>query len=156
MIHHYTGTTHDRTGTYRSIPGAGSHPSAAWLAGRGWYHVAQLPPPPEPGMTWHAADPAYCLVDGLSTPQGEYRETPPDHAAALARYRAEAAETTRALVPAPWDEYRDKATSEYAAWIDSVRDAIAAELARLESAVAAAVTAADLAAITADWPEVSE
>ena len=81
MIHHYTAQTHDATGTYRRVPGAGSHPSRAWLAAHGWYEVADPPPAPAPGMTWHGT--GYRLQDGYSVPVGEWRETPPDPALAV-------------------------------------------------------------------------
>ena len=74
---------------------------------------------------------------------------------ALARYRAEAAQVLDTHVPAPWDRLRDVATAEYAAWIDALRAEVAAELDRLETAVANAATADELAAIVADWPEVT-
>jgi hypothetical protein len=75
-------------------------------------------------------------------------------AAALATVRSAAAGVIAANVPAPWDSLRDLATPEFAAWVDTFRAAVAAELARLETAVEAAADAAALAAIVADWPEV--
>ena len=132
MIHHYTDTTHDSTGTYRSIPGAGSHPSRAWLAAHGWYHVAQLPPAPGPGMTWHPADPPYLLVDGLSVPQGDWRET-----------------------PAPEPTPADVALAQYHALLadlgldaDSDADAIAARVEAIPDATARADTGLRLAALS--------
>ena len=77
-------------------------------------------------------------------------------AAALTGYRTAAAACLAANVPAPWDSLRDLATPEYVAWMDDYRGAVAAELARLEAAVAAAADVAALAAIVADWPEVAE
>ena len=75
MIHHYNVDTFDRQATYRSVPGAGSHPSPAWLAARGWYEVADRPDPPaSTGYRWQAASPPYVLCDGLSIPQGEWLE----------------------------------------------------------------------------------
>lgn len=75
-------------------------------------------------------------------------------AAAMARYQAEAAECLRANLPAPWDVLRSVATPEFQAWADSFCELVAAELSRLEAAVAAAGSAEDLAALVADWPEV--
>jgi len=73
MIHHYTDGTHDQTGTYRSVPGAGKHPSARWLALHGWHDVADRPDPPAPtGYEWQAAEPSHALVDRVSTPQGQW------------------------------------------------------------------------------------
>lgn len=89
--------------------------------------------------------------------------TPPEpptldelRAARLAAVRMEADATIRANVPAPWDSLRDVATAEYREWMDEYRAAVAAELARLETAIAGATDAEALAAIVADWPEVAE
>lgn len=74
--------------------------------------------------------------------------------AALERYRGEAGECLRRSLPAPWDVLRAVATAEYQAWADEFCALVAAELARIEAAVAAAESAAELDAIVADWPEV--
>jgi hypothetical protein len=75
--------------------------------------------------------------------------------AAISRFQAEAAECLRINLPTPWDVLRSVATPEFQAWAEAFMELVAAELARLEAAVAAAVPAAELAAIVADWPEVA-
>lgn len=72
MIHQYIDGQMTRTGSYRDVPGAGTHPSAVWLAARGWYEAEPLPAAPEPGAVWMPASPAYELVDGVSVPRGEW------------------------------------------------------------------------------------
>ena len=84
----------------------------------------------------------------VPTPLPELREQ------ALSRYRSEAAGNIAANVPAPWDALQRVATPEFAAWVDDYLGAVAGELARLEAAVALA-DEAGLAAIVADWPEVT-
>jgi hypothetical protein len=74
--------------------------------------------------------------------------------AAISRFQAEAAECLRINLPTPWDVLRSVATPEFQAWAEAFMELVAAELARLEAAVAAAGPAAELAAIVADWPEV--
>ncbi|MFA5635034.1 MAG: hypothetical protein WC977_03925 [Anaerovoracaceae bacterium] len=158
MIHRYTDSHYDRTGTYRSVPGAGSHPSPAWLAARGWYEVADRPEPPAAtGYVWQAADPAYSLVDGLSVPQGQWVARPlaEIRAEILAQFRAEAGAEISANMPAPWETLIDVASAEYREWAQSYREAVAAELSRLETAIAEAADLATLAAISAQWPEVA-
>lgn len=74
---------------------------------------------------------------------------------ALARYQSAAAENIRRNVPSPWDVLRDVATQEFREWADAYLALVAAELARLEEAVSGAQTPQALAAIVADWPEVT-
>ena len=158
MIHHYTASVLDRTGTYRDCIGAGRKPTPKFLADRGWHEVADRPEPPAPtGWTWQAADPAYALVDGVSVPQGEWVAVPLAElqAAALARFHAEAGMTIDENLPQPWDRLRDVATLEFREWADAYLAEVAGELARLEAAVTAAATAADLDEISAAWPEVT-
>ena len=69
MYHLYIDSTFQRPGI---PPGAGPHPSDAWLNAQGYYRVAPQPTPPSFGMVWQAATPPYALVDGLSTPQGQW------------------------------------------------------------------------------------
>jgi hypothetical protein len=69
MYHLYHDNTFQRPGI---PPGAGSHPSDAWLNAQGYYRVANLPQAPAPGMVWQASTPPYALVDGVSTPQGAW------------------------------------------------------------------------------------
>ena len=80
---------------------------------------------------------------------------PAQRSAALARYQSKAADVIRRNVPAPWDVLRDVATAEFREWADAYLALAAAELARLEEAVAAAQTPQALDAIVADWPEVT-
>lgn len=74
--------------------------------------------------------------------------------AALERYRGEAGECLRRSLPSPLDVLRAVATVEYQAWADELCAIVAAELARIEAAVAAAESAEALDAIVVDWPEV--
>ena len=53
-------------------PGAGNHPSDQWLNAQGYYRDAPQPPAPSAGMVWQASTPPYALVDGVSTPQGQW------------------------------------------------------------------------------------
>jgi len=69
MYHLYANSTFQRPGI---PPGAGNHPSDQWLAAQGYYRVAQQPPAPASGMVWQAITPPYALVDGVSTPQGQW------------------------------------------------------------------------------------
>lgn len=69
MYHHYIDNTFDRPGI---PPGAGNHPSDQWLTAQGYHRVANLPQAPASGMVWQASTPPYALVDGLSTPQGQW------------------------------------------------------------------------------------
>ncbi len=72
----------------------------------------------------------------------------------LAEFRAGAAQAIAANVPSPWDTLRAVATAEYAAWVEDYLALVAAELARLEAAVDAAVTVDGVNVLAADWPEV--
>lgn len=158
MIHHYTDGTHDQTGTYRSVPGAGKHPSARWLALHGWHDVADRPDPPAPtGYEWRPADPAYTLVGELSTPQGEWVAEP------IEAVRARAIEANRATcrdrILAVWPEAKQRSAAlgvygaagqaECADWIAAN---VQAENAAADS-IAAADTAAAVAAVIPAWPE---
>jgi len=69
MYHLYHDSTFQRPGI---PPGAGNHPSDAWLNAQGYYRVASIPPAPASGMVWQASTPPYALVDGVSTPQGHW------------------------------------------------------------------------------------
>ena len=69
MYHLYANSTFQRPGI---PPGAGNHPSDAWLNAQGYYRVASIPPAPASGMVWQASTPPYALVDGVSTPQGQW------------------------------------------------------------------------------------
>ena len=69
MYHLYHENTYQRPGI---PPGAGNHPSDQWLAAQGYYRVASTPPAPSAGMVWQASTPPYALVDGVSTPQGQW------------------------------------------------------------------------------------
>lgn len=69
MYHLYHGNQYNRPGI---PPGAGNHPSDAWLNAQGYYRVAQKPPAPASGMVWQASTPPYALMDGVSTPQGQW------------------------------------------------------------------------------------
>ena len=69
MYHLYHYNTYQRPGI---PPGAGAHPSDAWLNAQGYHRVAQQPPAPASGMAWQASTPPYALVDGVSTPQGQW------------------------------------------------------------------------------------
>ena len=69
MYHLYANSTYQRPGI---PPGAGAHPSDAWLNTQGYYRVANLPQAPSAGMVWQASTPPYALVDGVSVPQGQW------------------------------------------------------------------------------------
>ena len=69
MYHLYIDNQYQRPGI---PPGAGPHPSDAWLNAQGYYRVAPQPAPPSPGMVWQPSTPPYSLVDGVSTPQGQW------------------------------------------------------------------------------------
>lgn len=69
MYHLYHDSTYQRPGI---PPGAGNHPSDAWLNAQGYHRVASIPPAPASGMVWQASTPPYALVDGVSTPQGAW------------------------------------------------------------------------------------
>ena len=69
MYHLYHDSTFQRPGI---PPGAGNHPSDQWLAQQGYHRVAAQPPAPASGMVWQASTPPYALVDGVSTPQGQW------------------------------------------------------------------------------------
>ena len=69
MYHLYANSTFQRPGI---PPGAGNHPSDAWLNAQGYHRVASTPPAPASGMVWQASTPPYALVDGVSTPQGQW------------------------------------------------------------------------------------
>jgi hypothetical protein len=69
MYHLYHDYTYQRPGI---PPGAGNHPSDQWLNAQGYYRVAPHPPAPASGMVWQASTPPYALVDGVSTPQGQW------------------------------------------------------------------------------------
>ena len=69
MYHLYHDSTYQRPGI---PPGAGDHPSDQWLNAQGYHRVAPQPPAPASGMVWQASTPPYALVDGVSTPQGQW------------------------------------------------------------------------------------
>ena len=69
MYHIYANSTFQRPGI---PPGAGNHPSDAWLNAQCYHRVASIPPAPASGMVWQASTPPYALVDGVSTPQGQW------------------------------------------------------------------------------------
>lgn len=69
MYHLYIDNQYTRPGI---PPGAGAHPSDAWLAAQGYHRVANLPQAPASGMVWQASTPPYALVDGVSVPQGQW------------------------------------------------------------------------------------
>ncbi len=69
MYHHYIDNQYNRPGI---PPGAGNHPSDAWLNAQGYHRVAAQPPAPASGMVWQAATPPFALVDGVSVPQGQW------------------------------------------------------------------------------------
>lgn len=81
-IHKYENDQHTDThhtgfsGSYRELSGMGKTPSPAWLAQRGWYYVATKPTAPDADHVWHPSDPAYVLIDGRSTPQGQWVKAP--------------------------------------------------------------------------------
>jgi len=88
---------HIDTGTVPgTIPGAGKHPSAAWLAKRGWYRRSDLPAPPD-GQQY--TGPTTCtLVDGVSVPSRQTEPIPPDAPAAeIATLTATIKHTLQAL-----------------------------------------------------------
>ena len=69
MYHLYADNQYQRPGI---PPGAGNHPSDAWLTQQGYYRVASIPPAPASGMVWQSSTPPFALVDGVSTPQGQW------------------------------------------------------------------------------------
>ena len=69
MYHLYADNQYQRPGI---PPGAGNHPSDQWLNAQGYYRVASTPPAPASGMVWQASTPPFALVDGVSTPQGQW------------------------------------------------------------------------------------
>ena len=69
MYHLYHDNQYQRPGI---PPAAGNHPSDAWLNAQGYHRVASTPPAPASGMVWQASTPPYALVDGVSTPQGQW------------------------------------------------------------------------------------
>jgi hypothetical protein len=69
MYHLYIDNQYTRPGI---PPGAGNHPSDQWLNAQGYYRVANLPQAPSVGMVWQSSTPPYVLVDGVSTPQGQW------------------------------------------------------------------------------------
>ena len=69
MYHHYIDNQYSRPGI---PPGAGNHPSDQWLNAQCYYRVASIPPAPASGMVWQASTPPFALVDGVSTPQGQW------------------------------------------------------------------------------------
>lgn len=75
-------------------------------------------------------------------------------ASALEEYQNQAAQCIDEYLPQPWDRLRDVATPEFAEWCAEFLALVATELSRLEAAVAAATTEAELEAIVPDWPEV--
>jgi hypothetical protein len=89
MYHLYHDNTFQRPGI---PPGAGNHPSDAWLNAQGYYRVASTPPAPASCMAWQASTPPYALVDGVSTPQGQWvvddMPQPPTRYSKLALKRA--------------------------------------------------------------------
>jgi hypothetical protein len=73
---------------------------------------------------------------------------PPTKAQRLADVRAQATALIQANLPQPWDTLKFLATPEFIAWADNYLVLVAAELARLETAIET-----DQEAIP-DWPEV--
>jgi hypothetical protein len=73
---------------------------------------------------------------------------PPTKAQRLADVRAQATAIIQANLPQPWDVLRHLASPEFQAWADDYLGLVAAELARLETAIEN-----DQEAIP-DWPEV--
>ena len=69
MYHLYIDNQYQRQGI---PPGAGNHPSDEWLNAQGYHRVASVPPAPASGMVWQSNTPPYSLVDGVSTPQGQW------------------------------------------------------------------------------------
>jgi hypothetical protein len=72
----------------------------------------------------------------------------PTTAQRLADVRAQATAIIQANLPQPWDVLRHLASPEFVAWADDYLGLVAAELARLETAIET-----DQEAIP-DWPEV--
>ena len=108
MYHLYHNSTYQRPGI---PPGAGNHPSDAWLNAQGYYRVAQQPPAPSAGMVWQAATPPFALVDGVSTPQGQWvtdDNPPPQRYSKLRLY-----EELTAL--GLWDTF-EAALNQYGKW----------------------------------------
>ena len=89
MYHLYIDNQYHRPGI---PPGAGNHPSDAWLNAQGYHRVAPQPAPPSPGMVWQSSTPPYALVDGVSVPQGQWiiddTPQPPTRYSKLALKRA--------------------------------------------------------------------
>ena len=69
MYHLYIDNQYQRPGI---PPGAGPHPSDAWLNAQGYHRVAPQPLAPQACMVWQSSTPPYALVDGVSTPQGQW------------------------------------------------------------------------------------
>jgi hypothetical protein len=74
--------------------------------------------------------------------------TPPTKAQRLADVRQQATAIIQTNLPQPWDVLRHLASPEFQAWADDYLELVAAELARLETAIET-----DQEAIP-DWPEV--
>jgi len=73
---------------------------------------------------------------------------PPTKAQRLAAVRQEATALIQTNLPQPWDILRHLAAPEFVAWADEYLGLVAAELARLETAIENDQEA------TPDWPEV--
>ena len=69
MYHLYHESTYQLPGI---PPGAGNQPSDQLLNAQGYHRLASTPPAPAAGMVWQASTPPYALVDGVSTPQGQW------------------------------------------------------------------------------------
>jgi len=108
MYHHYIGNQYNRPGI---PPGAGNHPSDAWLNAQGYHRVAQQPPAPSAGMVWQASTPPFALVDGVSTPQGQWviDDNPPSQRYSKLRLYEEL--TALGL----WDTF-EAALTQYGKW----------------------------------------
>ena len=93
------------------------------------------------------ADPAFRARLGIvRLPDPE--PVPPTNAQRLADVRQQATALIQANLPQPWDILRHLASPEFIAWADDYLGLVAAELARLETAIET-----DQEAIP-DWPEV--
>ena len=108
MYHLYHDSTYQRPGI---PPGAGNHPSDAWLNAQGYYRVASTPPAPASGMVWQASSPPYALVDGVSTPQGAWVVDDNPAAVRYSKLRLFEELTTLGL----WDTFESTLT-QYGKW----------------------------------------
>ena len=108
MYHLYIENAYQRTGI---PPGAGNHPSDAWLNAQGYHRVASIPPAPASGMVWQASTPPYALVDGVSTPQGAWVVDDNPATARYSKLRLFEELTTLGL----WDTFESTLT-QYGKW----------------------------------------